>query len=49
MVQNLFAEVGAVLASCRMIPVNAFAEGDLVVVEFEGQERTKDGRDYNHR
>ncbi len=48
-VRNLFAEVGAVLASGRMIPVNAVAEGDQVVVEFEGQGRTKDGRDYNNR
>ena len=48
-VQNLFAEVGAVLASGRMIPINALAEGDQVVVEFEGQGRTKDGRDYNNR
>lgn len=49
MVQNLFAEVGAVLASGRMIPVNAFAEGDQVVVEFEGQGRTEDGRYHNNR
>ena len=48
-VQNLFAEVGAVLASGRMIPINALAEGDQVVVAFEGQGRTKDGRDYNNR
>lgn len=36
-VSTLFAEFGAVLASGRMIPVNAFAEGNQVVVEFEGQ------------
>jgi hypothetical protein len=34
-VRNLFAEVGAVLASGRMVPVNALAEGDQVVVEFD--------------
>jgi len=47
--QNLFAEVGAVLARGRMTPINAVAEGDQVVVEFEGEGRTKDGRDYNNR
>jgi len=48
-VQNLFAQVGAVLASGRMTPINALAEGDQVVVEFVGECRTKDGRDYNNR
>ena len=47
--KNLFAEVGAVLARGRMTPINAVAEGDQVVVEFEGEGRTKDGRDYNNR
>jgi uncharacterized protein len=47
--RNLFAEVGAVLARGRMTPINAVAEGDQVVVEFEGEGRTKDGRDYNNR
>ena len=47
--QNLFAEVGAVLARGRMTPINAVAEGDQVVVQFEGEGRTKDGRDYNNR
>jgi hypothetical protein len=46
---NLFAEVGAVLARGRMTPINAIAEGAQVVVEFEGEGRTKDGRDYNNR
>lgn len=48
-VQNLFTEVRAVLASGRMSPVNAVAEGNQVVVEFEGEGRTRDGRDYNNR
>jgi S-adenosylmethionine hydrolase len=39
-VQNLLAAVGAVLASGRMIPVNAVAEGDQVMVEFERQVTT---------
>jgi hypothetical protein len=30
-------------------PINAVAEGDQVVVELEGEGRTKDGRDYNNR
>ena len=47
--QNLIAEVGAVLARGRMTPINAVAEGDQVVVQFEGEGRTKDGRDYNNR
>ena len=47
--QNLFAEVRAVLDSVRMTPVNAVAEGDQVVVEFEGLGRTRDGRPYNNR
>ena len=47
--KHLFAEVGAVLARGRMTPINAVAEGDQVVVEFEGEGRTKDGRDYNNR
>lgn len=47
--QNLFAEVRAVLASVAMTPFNAVAEGDQVVVEFEGQGRTRDGRSYNNR
>jgi len=46
---NLYVEVGAVLARGRMTPINAVAEGDQVVVEFEGEGRTKDGRDYNNR
>jgi hypothetical protein len=32
-----------------MTPINAVAEGDQVVVEFEGEGRTKDGRDCNNR
>jgi ketosteroid isomerase-like protein len=48
-VQNLFAQVGTVLAGGRMTPVNAVAEGDQVVVEFAGEGRTKDGREYNNR
>lgn len=47
--QNLFAPVGAVLERGRMQPLNAIAEGDQVVVEFQGEGRTKDGRDYNNR
>ena len=47
--QNVFAQVGAVLESGRMTPINALAEGDQVVVEFVGECRTKDGRDYNNR
>jgi uncharacterized protein len=47
--QNLFAAVREVLSSGRMTAVNAVAEGDQVVVEFEGTGRTRDGRDYNNR
>lgn len=48
-VQNLVGAVREVLASGRMKPVNAIAEGQQVVVEFEGEGRTRDGRDYDNR
>ncbi len=39
--------IGATSSACELTP--ARAEGDQVVVEFEGEGRTKDGRDYNNR
>ena len=41
------ATIGATSSACELKP--ARAEGDQVVVEFEGEGRTKDGRDYNNR
>lgn len=35
--------------SIKLHVTNAIAEGDQVVVEAQGESRTKDGRDYNNR
>ena len=47
--KNLFGPMREVLqGTVKMHVKNAIAEGDQVVVEVQGEARTKDGRDYNN-
>ncbi len=47
--KNLFGSLGEKLEGPIKVHVkNVIAEGDQVVVEAQGESRTKDGRDYNN-